>query len=102
MRTVDTKHLETKSDAKREAEAIARLREAQKHRQVNFVSAQKHVLVEADDLRALLDAYTEALDALEALEDACASVASWSEECLEFNDPTRAAVRAVLTKSGRR
>ncbi len=61
--------------------------------------------VRADDLRALLDRAAlldEALGALEALEDACASVASWSEECLEFNDPTRAAVRAVLAKAGRR
>lgn len=62
------------------------------------------VTVKTEHLRAVLDRATlldEALDALAVLEDACASVASWSEECLEFNDPRRAAVRAVLAKAGR-
>ena len=84
------------------AEAIARLRA--------FKLFSPHMtLVGVDDLRALLDAHvaleaahTEALDALEKLEDACSSVASWSEECLDFNDPVRERARAVLAKVGRR
>lgn len=61
------------------------------------------------DLRALLDAHaaleaahTEALDALEGLDDACAAVASWSSDCIDFNDPVRERARAVLAKVGRR
>lgn len=40
----------------------------------------------------------EAVAALRGLEDACASVASWSEECLDFRDPARERTRAVLAK----
>lgn len=51
---------------------------------------------------ALEAKHTEALDALKGLEDGCASVASWSEECLEFSDTRRVIARAVLAKAGRR
>ena len=82
------------------AEAIARLREA-------VVKAERwgHMFVygaHRADLRALLDAHVEALDALEKLEDACSSVASWSEECLDFSDGPRVTARAGLAKAGRR
>lgn len=94
MRTVDTKHLETKSDAKREAEAMARLRVASSlDEAVDFGG----VRVRLADLRALLDAYTEALDALVGAlhvlrESDAADV--WEEET--------DAVKAVLAKAGRR
>ena len=51
---------------------------------------------------ALEAAHTEALDALEDLDDACAAVASWSSDCIDFNDPVRERARAVLAKAGRR
>lgn len=90
-------------------EAIARLREAVRH--VDALTRQPNVVVPAgvEDLRALLDAHatleaahTEALDALEGLDDACAAVASWSSDCIDFNDPVRERARAVLAKAGRR
>jgi hypothetical protein len=84
------------------AEAIARLRS-------EVDGTWTWSLVDTADLRALLDAHatleaahTEALDALEKLEDACSSVASWSEECLDFSDGSRVTARAVLAKAGRR
>ena len=79
------------------AEAIARLRAT-----ATMHSDFLHIPVSVDDLRALLDAHVEALDALEKLEDACSSVASWSEECLDFSDGSRVTARAVLAKAGRR
>lgn len=86
------------------AEAIARLR-----KYVDGTATLGDSRSRVEDLRALLDAHakleaarTEALDALVGLEDACASVASWSEECLDFNDPVRERARAVLAKAGRR
>ena len=86
------------------AEAIARLREARP-----LHDSYDGVVVSDLDLRAMLDAHaaletahTEALDALVGLEDACASVASWSEECLDFSDSRRIAARDVLAKAGRR
>jgi len=88
------------------AEAIARLRVAATlDEAVDFGG----VRVRLADLRAALDAHAaleaahaEALDALVGLEDACASVASWSEECLDFSDSRRIAARTVLAKAGRR
>ena len=56
----------------------------------------------ARHIRALLEEHTEALDALEGLDDACAAVASWSSDCIDFNDPVRERARAVLAKAGRR
>ena len=82
------------------AEAIARLREAV--RVFDLDSIEHDPIVSFDDLRALLDAHTEALDALEGLDDACAAVASWSSDCIDFNDPVRERARAVLAKVGRR
>ena len=86
------------------AEAIARLRAARP-----LHDSYDGVVVSDLDLRALLDAHTaleaahtEALDALVGLEDACASVASWSEECLDYSDSRRIAARTVLAKAGRR
>ena len=95
MKTVDTKHLETKSDAKREADAIARLREtALTHS--DFI----HVPVRVADITALLGRAAlldEALDALKMTRDAEGSM-----------DPPRARrvalghIDAVLAKAGRR
>ena len=79
------------------AEAIARLR-----KYVDGTATLGDSRSRVDDLRALLDAHVEALDALEKLEDACSSVASWSEECLDFSDGSRVTARAVLAKAGRR
>ncbi len=92
------------------AEAIARLREKLVKAESEDRLAPVFVYgVTVDDLRALLDAHAaletahaEALDALRGLEDACASVASWSEECLDFSDSRRIAARTVLAKAGRR
>ena len=88
-----------------EAKAMARLRaEAETVGPMRYCEN-----VYGADLRILLDAHaaletahTEALDALRGLEDACASVASWSEECLDFSDSRRIAARTVLAKAGRR
>lgn len=79
------------------AEAIARLR-----KYVDGTATLGDSRSRVEDLRALLDAHVEALDALEKLEDACSSVASWSEECLDFSDGSRVTARAVLAKAGRR
>lgn len=87
------------------AEAIARLCE-----DLEFPYHGGEVTaVHTADLRALLDAHealqaahTEALDALEDLDDACAAVASWSSDCIDFSDPVRERARAVLAKAGRR
>ncbi len=78
-------------------EAIARLR-----KYVDGTATLGDSRSRVDDLRALLDAHTEALDALEGLDDACAAVASWSSDCIDFNDPVRERARAVLAKAGRR
>ena len=40
----------------------------------------------------------ELREALANLEAACASVASWSEECLDYSDATRVAARKLLAK----
>lgn len=86
------------------AEAIARLRAT-----ATMHSDFLHIPVSVDDLRVLLDAHAalerahaEALDVLEGLDDACAAVASWSSDCIDFNDPVRERARAVLAKVGRR
>ena len=86
------------------AEAMARLR-----KYVDGTATLGDSRSRVDDLRALLDAHaaleaahTEALDALEGLDDACAAVASWSSDCIDFNDPVRERARAVLAKAGRR
>ena len=50
------------------------------------------------DLRELLALHDEAVRVMRGLEDACSSVASWSEECLDYSDPARVAVRAFLAK----
>ena len=80
------------------AEAIARLHEALEFMSFDGTTTQARTA----DLRALLDAHEEALDALEGLDDACAAVASWSSDCIDFNDPVRERARAVLAKAGRR
>ncbi len=48
--------------------------------------------------RELLALHDEAVRVMRGLEDACSSVASWSEECLDYSDPARVAVRAFLAK----
>lgn len=52
------------------------------------------------DVCELLALHDEALRVMCGLEDACAAVASWSEECLDYSDPARVAVRAFLAKAG--
>ncbi len=54
------------------------------------------------DVRALLADYDEMREALSGLEDACVSVASWSEECVDYSAPARVTARAVLAKAGGR
>jgi hypothetical protein len=49
-------------------------------------------------LRATVAERDEAVRALRGLDDACSSVASWSEECVDYSDPARVAARAVLAK----
>jgi hypothetical protein len=53
---------------------------------------------ELHHLRELLALHDEAVRVMRGLEDACSSVASWSEECLDYSDPARVAVRAFLAK----
>lgn len=47
----------------------------------------------------LIAAAPELLDALKNLEAACAAVASWSDDCLDFSDATRVAARAAIAKA---
>lgn len=54
--------------------------------------------LKVEDLRELLALHDEAVRVMRGLEDACSSVASWSEECLDYSDPARVAVRAFLAK----
>ncbi len=51
-----------------------------------------------DDARELLALHDEAVRVMGELEDACSSVASWSEECVDYSDPARVAVRAFLER----
>lgn len=74
----------------------AKLEEERERYESTFITPADDAVAKAD---ALL---TEALDALVGLEDACASVASWSEECLDYSDSRRIAARTVLAKAGRR
>ena len=53
-----------------------------------------------EDGRELLALHDEAVRVMRGLEDACSSVASWSEECLDYSHPAREAVRAFLAKVG--
>ncbi len=80
------------------AEAIARLREAVRH--VDALTRQPNVVVPAgvedEDLRALLDAHTEALDALQALR------ASYIADGGDRGDEGLCRATAVLAKAGRR
>ena len=61
--------------------------------------------VEMAELRAenerLRDEAMVLREALESLEGACASVASWSEECLDYSDATRVAARKALAETER-
>lgn len=57
-------------------------------------------LVDAEEDRAQYGLDGEAVRVMRGLEDACSSVASWSEECLDYSDPARVAVRAFLAKAG--
>ena len=54
--------------------------------------------VTVEQLRELLALHDEAVRVMRGLEDACSSVASWSEECLDYSAPERVAVRAFLAK----
>lgn len=62
----------------------------------------KRMLKERDEAeRSLTEARASEArmrEALANLEAACASVASWSEECLDYSDATRVAARKLLAK----
>jgi hypothetical protein len=56
--------------------------------------------VSGDDLSDFIADCEEMREALSGLEDACVSVASWSEECVDYSAPARVTARAVLAKAG--
>ena len=90
MRTVDTKHLETKSDAKREADAIARLRA------VMHEGGTYDITVSWLDLQTFLDVTVELVNALQLAARSHLELGgceSADDECVTC---------AVLAKAGRR
>ena len=79
---------------------LKRLREELEAMKALKLPKHARAVVESDDLRALIADYDEMREALQGLEDACASVASWSEECVDYAAPARVTARAVLAKAG--
>lgn len=90
VEATDDGSLSARIGAVREALGMSEFDSAAEVGPINDLKAQ------LDEARAL---NAELVEALGHLEGACAAVASWSEDCLDYGDERRVAARAVLAKA---